>query len=61
MTDMKQKIADAVECRRRGSQCEAQAARSWGALQVNFLSAAKSWSDLADDLERLEKTEQVQA
>jgi hypothetical protein len=46
---------DADECRRRAVLCQQQAARSWGTLQLKFMTAAEAWLQLAQQLDRLEK------
>jgi hypothetical protein len=46
---------DSDECRKRAILCRQQAARSWGTLQLNFMTAAETWLQLALQLDRLEK------
>jgi hypothetical protein len=46
---------DSDECRKRAILCSQQAARSWGTLQLNFLTAAETWLQLALQLDRLDK------
>jgi hypothetical protein len=46
---------DADECRKRAILCQQQAARSWGTLQLNFMAAAETWLQLAEQLDRLQK------
>lgn len=46
---------NADECRKRAILCQQQAARSWGTLQLNFMTAAETWLQLAQQLDRLEK------
>jgi hypothetical protein len=47
---------DSDECRKRALLCQQQAARSWGTLQLNFMTAAETWLQLASQLDKLEKT-----
>jgi hypothetical protein len=44
---------NADECRKRALQCQQQAARSWGTLQLDFMTAAETWLQLALDFDRL--------
>jgi hypothetical protein len=43
---------DPGECRKRAVLCQQQAARSWGTLQLSFMTAAETWLQLAQQLDR---------
>jgi hypothetical protein len=49
----------AAECRLRAQECRVQAARGWGKLAADFLSAAETWEALRDQIEKLEASSSV--
>jgi hypothetical protein len=49
----------AAECRLRARECRVQAARAWGKLEADFLSAAATWEALGDQIEKLEASASV--
>jgi hypothetical protein len=40
---------DTIECRKRAGSCRQQAARTWGALKLDFLKVAEQWDALAEE------------
>jgi len=42
----------AEECRHQARDCRAQADRAFGALKADFLAAATTWDQLAEQIER---------